>query len=212
MGRSPTSSSWVPSSATRCVVPSSGSAERSPTLDPQAAAWSSTISAEWTRVEGASDPTAWATAAAAWERARPTVSGRLRPVPGGGGPPGGAPDRARASAALSEAVAIAGSLGAGPLREEAEGLARHARIAIDEPLPPDAGTIGRADVGARLGLTARELEVLTLVAAGRTNHEIADALFIAPKTASVHVSNILGKMGVSGRVEAALVAHRLGLV
>ena len=54
--------------------------------------------------------------------------------------------------------------------------------------------------------------MLALVAAGRTNGQIATALFISPKTASVHVSNILAKLGVSGRVEAAAVAHRLGLV
>ena len=62
-----------------------------------------------------------------------------------------------------------------------------------------------------LGLTARELEVLKLVAGGWSNQQIADALFITRKTASVHVSNILGKLGVSGRTEAAAIAHRLGL-
>ncbi|HVT70571.1 MAG TPA: response regulator transcription factor, partial [Trebonia sp.] len=68
-----------------------------------------------------------------------------------------------------------------------------------------------ADELARFGLTDREREVLVLVAAGRTNAEIAQALFISAKTASVHVSNILAKLGVSGRVEAAAVAHRLGI-
>jgi len=53
--------------------------------------------------------------------------------------------------------------------------------------------------------------VLRLVAEGRTNREIGKALFISPKTASVHVSNILGKLGVKSRVEAAGIAHRLGL-
>jgi DNA-binding NarL/FixJ family response regulator len=61
---------------------------------------------------------------------------------------------------------------------------------------------------ARFGLTERERDVL--LAAGRSNPEIAQALFISAKTASVHVSNILAKLGVSGRVEAAAVAHRLG--
>jgi DNA-binding CsgD family transcriptional regulator len=64
---------------------------------------------------------------------------------------------------------------------------------------------------AQLGLTPREAEVLALVAAGRSNRQIAQALFISPKTASVHVSNILAKLGVAGRVEAATIAHRLGL-
>jgi DNA-binding CsgD family transcriptional regulator len=53
--------------------------------------------------------------------------------------------------------------------------------------------------------------VLALVAAGRSNRQIAQALFISPKTAAVDVSNILAKLGVAGRVEAAAVAHRLGL-
>jgi DNA-binding NarL/FixJ family response regulator len=53
--------------------------------------------------------------------------------------------------------------------------------------------------------------VLALVAAGRSNRQIAQALFISPKTASVHVSNILAKLDVATRVEAAAVAHRLGL-
>jgi DNA-binding CsgD family transcriptional regulator len=64
---------------------------------------------------------------------------------------------------------------------------------------------------ARFGLTDREREVLLLLADGRSNPEIAQALFISPKTASVHVSNILAKLGVGGRVEAAAVVHRLGV-
>ena len=62
-----------------------------------------------------------------------------------------------------------------------------------------------------IGLTDREREVIQLVAAGRSNQQIAETLFITRKTASVHVSNILGKLGVANRVEAAAVAHRLGL-
>ena len=62
-----------------------------------------------------------------------------------------------------------------------------------------------------LGLTAREFEVLRLVADGRSNPEIAARLFISAKTASVHVSNILGKIGVTSRGEAAAAAHRLHL-
>ena len=53
--------------------------------------------------------------------------------------------------------------------------------------------------------------MLRLIAAGRSNREIASVLFIAPKTASVHVSNILGKLGAAGRTEAAAIAHREGL-
>ena len=63
----------------------------------------------------------------------------------------------------------------------------------------------------RLGLTPREAEVLSLVAAGQTNRQIGEALFVSDKTASVHVSNILRKLGVSSRVDAAAVAQRLGV-
>src|SRR6266498_5254017 len=78
-------------------------------------------------------------------------------------------------------------------------------------LPISAPEAGARTPAEQLGLTPREAEVLALVAAGRSNSQIAGELFISPKTASVHVSNILAKLGVSGRVEAAARAHRLGL-
>jgi DNA-binding NarL/FixJ family response regulator len=65
---------------------------------------------------------------------------------------------------------------------------------------------------AALGLTERELAVLELVAVGKTNREIGEQLFMAQKTASVHVSRILAKLDVRSRVEAATAAQRLGLV
>jgi DNA-binding CsgD family transcriptional regulator len=68
------------------------------------------------------------------------------------------------------------------------------------------------DDAARLGLTPREREVLALVALGRTNRQIAEELFITENTAGVHVSNILGKLDVTGRGEAAAIAYRLGLL
>ena len=61
------------------------------------------------------------------------------------------------------------------------------------------------------GLSGREREVLVQIARGRTNREIGERLFISQKTVGVHVGNILAKLGVSGRVEAAAVAIRLGL-
>jgi DNA-binding NarL/FixJ family response regulator len=61
-------------------------------------------------------------------------------------------------------------------------------------------------------LTDRERDVLALVAEGHSNGQIASTLYISPKTVSVHVSNILAKLGVSTRTEAATVAHRLGLI
>ena len=93
------------------------------------------------------------------------------------------------------------------------------------PEPAAVGAVATADDGEgadpepsaatvaldRLGLTRRELEVLPLVAAGHTNKRIAELLFISENTAGVHVSNILGKLGVATRTEAAAIAARLGL-
>jgi DNA-binding CsgD family transcriptional regulator/tetratricopeptide (TPR) repeat protein len=115
-------------------------------------------------------------------------------------------DRSEAATALRSAHAIATRLGATPLRLDIEQLARQARIEVRQ----ESG--GPETEGPDpLGLTDREAEVIRLVAAGRSNQQIADELFITRKTASVHVSNILGKLGVANRVEAAAIAHRLGL-
>ena len=78
--------------------------------------------------------------------------------------------------------------------------------------PAAATVVPTAAPFAELGLSARESEVLALVAAGRTNGQIAEELFISPKTASVHVTHILDKLGVSSRIEAAMLAARAGLV
>jgi DNA-binding CsgD family transcriptional regulator len=90
-------------------------------------------------------------------------------------------------------------------------LAQRGRIALEAPADPAVAEPQVPSVAASLGLTRREAEVLALVAAGRTNRQIGQELFIAPKTAGVHVSRILAKLGVAGRGEAAAVAHRLGL-
>ena len=91
-------------------------------------------------------------------------------------------------------------------------LARRARIALTpKPAPTESAAAPPTPPGDGLGLTPREREVLALVAQGRTNRQIAEALFISDKTASVHVSNILAKLGVANRAEAAATVHRLGL-
>ena len=104
---------------------------------------------------------------------------------------------------LRAAAAAAARLGARPLLEEIRALARRGRVELGDATEPTA-----AD---GLDLTARERDVLRLVAAGRTNREIGAELFMSPKTASVHVSRILRKLNVRGRVEAAAIAHRRGL-
>jgi DNA-binding CsgD family transcriptional regulator len=121
-----------------------------------------------------------------------------------------------AAAAAHEALALARAMGAAPRTEEIEALIRRARLRpASEPVATvsENGEVSERAVPdelKRLGLTSREREVLSLVAEGYSNSQIGDRLFISRKTASVHVSNILAKLGVSTRVEAAAIAHRLG--
>jgi DNA-binding CsgD family transcriptional regulator/tetratricopeptide (TPR) repeat protein len=178
---------------------------------PELAAWHATALAEQTRQQGRPDPAAWAAAVAAWERLgrpyRAAYAGfrqaeALLATTG---------DRDTAATVLRHAAAITGRLGARPLDAEVRALARRARLDLAPPAGATAAAAGPPAPAEQLGLTPREAEVLALVAAGRSNGQIAQALFISPKTVGVHVSNILAKLGVAGRVEAAAVAHRLGL-
>ena len=104
---------------------------------------------------------------------------------------------------------MSSALGAMPLRTAIEGLAARARIEL---------RTGSSEVGSAVGqrgpvtLTAREVSVMTLVAAGHTNREIGDRLFISEKTASVHVTHAMEKLGALSRYEAAATAERLGLL
>ena len=117
-------------------------------------------------------------------------------------------DREGAAERLQRAAALTTRLAAHPLGEQIALLARRARIRLGAE---DGSAVLGGDGSGELGLTEREREVLRLVAAGRSNREIAGELFISPKTASVHVSNILGKLGVASRGEAAAKAHSLRL-
>jgi DNA-binding CsgD family transcriptional regulator/tetratricopeptide (TPR) repeat protein len=169
--------------------------------------------AELARLGGHSDPDLWAAAAKAWQRLGepyPTAYARWREAEAlllGG------LVREQVEPSLRAAHATASELGAASLRAEIEALARRGRLNLGTDAattpPPAPEPPSPLD---RLGLTAREQEVLALVAIGRTNRQIAETLFISPKTATVHVSNILGKLGVRSRVEAATIAHRLGIV
>ena len=123
--------------------------------------------------------------------------------------------RRDATAALADALARANALGALPLVGWIEALARRSRIEIagaDRERAIAEAAPAETTASDAHGLTAREREVLALLVEGHTNKRIAEQLFISESTAGVHVGNILGKLGVSSRTEAATVAARLGLV
>jgi DNA-binding CsgD family transcriptional regulator len=165
--------------------------------------------AEESRLEGRSDASRWAASVEArstlekpWELAYAQYRYAEAILGSGGG-------AADAAIPLRDAHASASALGAAPLRIAIEGLASRARIRLEA----DLGAAGQdGDRPATTTLTARELEVLALVAAGHTNREIGDRLFISEKTASVHVTHAMDKLGALSRYEAAATATRLGLL
>lgn len=154
----------------------------------------------------APDPDSWAEAAERWHELGDrwwVALARLREADAAA--TSGAMDRAAAS--LREAHRLATELGALHLLDQIESVSLRTRLSVE---PPERMILDDASID-HLGLTAREAEVVALLAAGRTNRQIGAELFISEKTASVHVSNILRKLGVSSRVDAAAVAQRLGL-
>ncbi len=169
-------------------------------LGPEGRGWLARAEAEYQRATGDNAPQAWEAVLDAfgpgycYEIAR--TRWRLAEALAEAGRRDDANDQ------WGQAAQIADRLGANPLRRALDDLARRARIGTAPDLP---------DGAVLAALTSREREVLRLIAAGRSNREIASVLFIAPKTASVHVSNILGKLGAASRTEAAAIAHREGL-
>jgi DNA-binding CsgD family transcriptional regulator/tetratricopeptide (TPR) repeat protein len=190
------------------------SADASPTVRQAAGAWLAMCRAEWSRLEGVTAPEAWDVSAARfdalgqpyhaaysrWREAEALLTRRARSP--------------RAAEVLQSAYRVARQLGADVLRRHIEELAARGRIVLETVGevalgPDDDGNGSGPDPLA--ALTRRERDVLALVAEGRSNREVADALFISEKTASVHVSHILAKLGVTSRVAAGAVAHRLGV-
>ncbi|MFJ4922564.1 AAA family ATPase [Streptomyces sp. NPDC088725] len=207
-----------------------GQLKRLPTLVSVWGAYGLLCEAELARAEGEPAPALWARAVAAFE-----ALGE-RPAEPSQGPTGqGRPfelasaryrwaaalldvhaQRSGAAAPLVHAHRTAVGLGARLLAEDITLLAARARVSLTPENVTKATSSGAkpepaADPATALGLTPRERDVLRLVATGHSNRRIAGELFISPKTASVHVSNILAKLGVSGRTEAAALAHRLRL-
>jgi DNA-binding NarL/FixJ family response regulator/tetratricopeptide (TPR) repeat protein len=116
------------------------------------------------------------------------------------------------AASLTSAHEIADHLGTAPLLSAIESIARRGRVTIAMRDVESPERVSEAAPASHLGLTPRETEVLRLVGQGYTNRQIAQALFISPKTAGAHVSNIFGKLGVGRRAEAAAIAERLDLL
>jgi DNA-binding NarL/FixJ family response regulator/tetratricopeptide (TPR) repeat protein len=180
--------------------------------------------AEAARLDETADAAAWHAVADAWAAIPmpyPAAYARVREAEAS--LMSGARDDAAGT--LAQAHEAATTLGARPLVEVIDALARRGRLALpSEPSAASGAEVAGAETGTPvmavpkapsgstdLGLSVRELEVLALVAAGRTNGQIAKELFISPKTASVHVTHILDKLGVSSRIEAAMIAARAGL-
>jgi DNA-binding NarL/FixJ family response regulator len=161
--------------------------------------WLARAEAEWRRVQGDNDPEAWRAVVEAFGPGFVYEAARTRWRLAEALAEAGRRDQAEQEWRL--AVEAADQLGAAPLRAALADLGRRARLGRQQPG-------GYQGPGPLAGLTSREHEVLRLLVAGRSNKEIAAALFISPKTASVHVSNILGKLGASSRTEAAAIAHR----
>lgn len=168
-------------------------------LGPEGRGWLARVHAEHARLVGTNDPELWRAALAEFSYGYRYEQARTRWRLAESLLEQGSRDLAHDEAALALAEAV--EIGAEPLATAVRGLARRGRL--DLPGVRAGGT----DV-----LTAREAEVLALVAHGLSNRQIGEKLFISGKTVSVHISNLLAKLGVSGRAEAVSVAHQRGLI
>jgi DNA-binding CsgD family transcriptional regulator/tetratricopeptide (TPR) repeat protein len=182
-----------------------------PALTPPAHAYQALIAAETARLDHRDSVTAWQSAVDATRAAAEAYTlcyslFRLAEAQCTS-PASGA---AAATATAQECLRLAEDLEA-VTAYDIRDLARRARLRIEAPTPAAADP-SQPEPDLRFRLTDREREVLALVAEGNSNGQIATTLFISPKTASVHVSNILAKLGAASRTEAATLAHRLGLI
>ena len=197
---------WLTQARELITVARRAAAEAS-AVTPNAGGWLALAEAEYERARGPARPESWAQAAAAWQRLeRPPLVAYCHWRQAEALVAAGA-SRTEAAVPLREAHAVAARIEARPLRRELELLAQRARLDLAPPqaaFPEDKH--GPMEI---LGLTAREAEVLDLLARGYTNREIAATLVISVKTASVHVSHILRKLGAPNRLEAAATISRL---
>jgi DNA-binding NarL/FixJ family response regulator len=167
-------------------------------LGPEGRGWMARARAEYHRLIDEDDPALWRTAIDEFAGGFPYEVARTRFRLARALVATGETAAARVEAAA--ALADAEAMGAGPLADAVRSLGRRARL----ELPGSHPVVGL--------LTDREDEVLRLVAKGLTNRQVGEQLFISAKTVSVHMSNVLSKLGVSGRAEAVAVAHQRGLL
>jgi ATP/maltotriose-dependent transcriptional regulator MalT len=173
--------------------------------------------ATWHDLAHGPDPTGWLEAATRWRelgRPYPLAVCLARAAEATLARRGARTD---AADLLGEAWAIARRLGAVPLAEWCGSLARMGRLRMDDgpagsTEPDEAIDAAPVAAPAAFGLTDRELDVIALLVQGYSNRRIGETLFMSESTAGVHVSNIIGKLGVANRVEAAALAVRTGLV
>lgn len=156
--------------------------------------------AQASELTGGPAPEAWQAAVAAWDHCGDVYWAAVCKYRAADALLRAKGDRSVAARITAEALAAARSLGAAPLTADLEVLSRRGRLAAG-PAPDQPHR--------QLGLTERETEVLDLLTDGRTNRQIGDVLFISEKTASVHVTNLLRKLGVGSRTEAAEIRRRL---
>jgi DNA-binding CsgD family transcriptional regulator len=164
------------------------------TMGPEGLAWLKRLDAEVARLHGQDDEAAWAEVAEAFVGVSVYESARARWRRAQLLARNGDRDQARAEATRARESAL--GLGARPLIDALDDLARRGRFEVVKPEPANAV------------LTRRERDVMALVSEGLTNRAIGERLFISEKTASVHVSNVLAKLGASGRAEAVAIVAR----
>ena len=173
---------------------------------PETAAWLTVAEAHQARAHGRPDAELWADIASQFDALTMPypaaiaryheADARLRSRSG----------HQQAAAAARKALMTAEQLGAAPLTERLYLLAKRGRLDLTESPEPASAVV---DPLQELGISAREAEVLRLLGVGRTNRQIADELYISEKTASVHVTHLLRKLGVANRIEASAIAQRL---